>query len=250
VAVEHQGAIGQVELETLLEPQLTQGQYLFISEKGQDRGEAYGLQERDGITVYASLKIIGDHFRLHLIVWNQRAEAVAWDKETVLLTSEDGEPFQFRLVGEGFLDGLIQPEETAGGKMYFWYASSREPAAILTLSLEQEKLSFRFGLPAPGSQKLTPDQQMFEAWLRDKQLPVAAYRNPNCLCLECAGRLWSPNCTRPYNTLRPHEGPCPYCGAALSSSPAQKDWWPYWDSLHTVLGHTNLRWCENCKHSL
>ncbi len=234
----------------LLEPQLTQGQYLFIPEKGQDRGEAYGLQERDGITVHASLKIIGNHFRVHLIVWNGRTEAVAWDKETVLLTSKEGEPFPFRLVGEGFFDGLIQPGKTAGGKMYFWYAPSREAAAILTLSLEQEKLSFRFGLPSSDSQRLTRDQRMFEAWLRDKELPVAPYRNPNCLCLECVGRLWSPNCTRPYNTLCPHEGPCPYCGAALSSTPAQKDWWPYWDSLHNVLGYTNLRWCENCKHSL
>ena len=119
MAVEHQSAIGRVELETLLEPKLTQGQYLFIPEEGQDRGEAYGLQERDGITVYASLKIIGDHFRLHLIVWNRRAEAVAWDKETVLLTSKDGEPFPFRLVGEGFLTALFSQERRLAGRCTF-----------------------------------------------------------------------------------------------------------------------------------
>lgn len=248
--VEQQSALGQVELETLLEPRLTEGQWLFISEKGQDRGEVYGLQETHGIAVHASLKIIGDHFRLYLIVSNQREKEIAWDKETVLLTSKDGEPFQFRLVGDGFFDGLIQPGETGGGKMYFWYASSREQAAILTLSLEQEKLSFQFGLPSVDSQKLTPQQRMFEAWMRNKHLPSAHFRNPNCLCLECVGPLWSPNRDAPYNKLRPHEGPCPYCGAELSSSRAQKDWWPYWDSLHTVLGYTNLQWCDNCKYLL
>ena len=182
MAVEQQSVIAEAKSETLLEPQLREGQCLFISEKGQDRGEAYGLQERDGITVYASLKIIGDHFRLHLIVWNQREEEIAWDKETVLLSSKNGEPFPFRLVGEGFFDGRIQPGETGGGKMYFWYASSSEPVAILTLSLEQEKLSFRFGLPSADSKKLTRQQRMFEAWMRNKQLPSALFRTIEDLC--------------------------------------------------------------------
>ena len=250
MAVEQQTAIGQVELETLLEPQLREGQCLFIPKEGQDHGEAYGLQETHGITVYASLKIIGDHFRLHLIVSNQREKGIAWDKETVLLTSKDGEPFQFRLVGDGFYDGRIQPGETGGGKMYFWYASSREAAAILTLSLEKEVVTFQFGLPSPGSQRLTPQQRMFDVWMQNKHLPSAHFRNPNCLCQVCVGPLWSPNRDAPYNKLRPHEGPCPYCGAELSSSPAQKSWWPYWDSLRTVLGYTNLRRCDNCKCSL
>lgn len=144
--------------ETLLEPQLTQGQYLLIPKGGRNRGEAYGAQQRDGITVYASLKITGNQFRLHLIVWNQRKEEIAWDKEKVLLTSKDGEPFPFRLVGKGFSDGPIRPGVAAGGNMYFGYDPAREAAAILTLSLEQEELSFRFGLPSPGPQKLTPDQ--------------------------------------------------------------------------------------------
>ncbi len=148
----------EAEPETLLEPQLTQGQYLLIPKGGKNCGEAYGVQRRDGISVYASLKIIGNQFRLHLVVWNQREEEITWDKETVLLTSKDGEPFPFRLVGEGFFDGLIQPGVAAGGNMYFGYAPAREPEATLTFSLEQEELSFQFGLPSPGSQRLTPDQ--------------------------------------------------------------------------------------------
>jgi hypothetical protein len=286
-------AVEQENVTTvLLEPQLTQGQYLLIPKGGQNRGEAYGAQERDGITVYASLKIIGNQFRLHLIVWNQREEEIAWDKEKVLLTSKDGESFRFRLVGEGFFDGPIRPGAAAGGNMYFGYAPAREPAAILTFSLEQEELSFRFGLPSPGSQKLTPDQlpdqtnhpsnssckgvgmlsEQISARLKTHTLspqrsafiemvrrvaidpwqsfvlPPLPFRNPECLCVNCIGLLWSFHCKDPINWCQPHEGDrCPYCNGPLLVHRLEKDWPPYQDSLYRVLGHEQIKSCDNCR---
>ncbi len=110
MAVEQQSVTTQEPDTILLEPQLTQGQNLFVPQEGEERGTFYGLQEQDGITVYASLKIIGSLFRLHLILWNTGTKAIEWDRQDVTLANQRGDPIPLRLVRKGFLDGMVRPE--------------------------------------------------------------------------------------------------------------------------------------------
>ena len=78
--------------------------------------------------------------------------------------------------------------------------------------------------------------------------PPLPYRNQNCLCVNCLGLLWSPRCEAPINWLHPHEGDrCPYCNGPLLTHSLKKDWPPFEDSLYRVLGHEEMKSCDNCR---
>ena len=79
-------------------------------------------------------------------------------------------------------------------------------------------------------------------------LPRLPYKNPNCLCVNCIGLLWSSRCKGPINWLQPHEGEqCPYCNGGLVTHSLKKDWPPFEDSLYRVLGHEQMKSCDTCR---
>ena len=79
-------------------------------------------------------------------------------------------------------------------------------------------------------------------------LPPLPYTNPNCLCVNCLGLLWSPRCEAPINWFQPHEGNrCPYCNGLLLPHTLKKDWPLCHDSLYRVLGFGRLKSCDKCR---
>ena len=88
------------------------------------------------------------------------------------------------------------------------------------------------------------------AILPGEQFPLRSlpYRDQNCLCVDCAGLLWSSRCKGPINWLQPHEGNrCPYCNGPLLPHSLKKNWPPFQDSLYRVLGHEQMKSCERCR---
>lgn len=78
--------------------------------------------------------------------------------------------------------------------------------------------------------------------------PPLPYRNPRCLCVDCAGLLWSLRCEAPINWFQPHEGNrCPYCNGLLQIHRLGKGWPLFYDSLYRVLGHKQLKSCDTCR---
>ena len=81
-----------------------------------------------------------------------------------------------------------------------------------------------------------------------QSVPPLRHRNPHCLCVNCAGLLWSSRCKGPINWLQPHEGDtCPFCNGQLLSHTLKKDWPPFEDSLYRVLGYEQVKSCDNCR---
>ncbi len=79
-------------------------------------------------------------------------------------------------------------------------------------------------------------------------VPPLPFKNQHCLCVNCMGLLWSSHCKAPINWLHPHEGSrCPYCNGPLLTHSLKKDWPPFEDSLYRVLGHEQMKSCDNCR---
>ena len=79
-------------------------------------------------------------------------------------------------------------------------------------------------------------------------VPPLRFRNVHCMCVNCIGLLWSSRCKGPINWLQPHEGDtCPYCNGPLLPYRLEHHWPPFYDSLYRVLGHEEMKSCDNCR---
>ncbi len=114
-----------------------------------------------------------------------------------------------------------------------------------------EQISARLKTHTIGRQRSAFIEMALRAEQNQEQaqpVPPLRYKNPNCLCVNCLGLLWSPRCEAPINWLQPHEGDrCPYCNGPLLTHSLKKDWPPFYDSLYRVLGHEQMQSCDNCR---
>ena len=114
-----------------------------------------------------------------------------------------------------------------------------------------EQINARLKTHTIGRQRSAFIEMALRAEQHQEQIqpvPPLRYRNPNCLCVNCLGLLWSPRCEAPINWLQPHEGiRCPYCNGPLLTHNLKKDWPPFEESLYRVLGHEQMQSCDNCR---